>query len=81
MTFFSKLLGITYPWQKYSQIVVHDFVSGAMENVTAVVHGTNMHQDPGTYIDDNYEHISHTNYFIIGWEHGYVSFMEQRYIE
>lgn len=60
MTFFSKLLGITYPWQKYSQIVVHDFVSGAMENVTAVVHGTNMHQDPGTYIDDNYEHyISH----------------------
>ncbi len=60
MTFFSKLTGITYPWQKYSQIVVHDFVSGAMENVTAVVHGTNMHQDPGSYIDDNYEHyVSH----------------------
>lgn len=60
MSFFSKLTGITYPWQKYSQIVVHDYVSGAMENVTAVVHGTNMHQDPGTHIDDDYEHyISH----------------------
>jgi aminopeptidase N len=56
MTYFSKLLGVTYPWQKYSQIVVHDYISGAMENVTAVVHGTNMHQDEGSNIDDNYEH-------------------------
>jgi len=56
MTFFSKLLGVTYPWQKYSQIVVHDYISGAMENVTAVVHGTNMQQDEGSNIDDNYEH-------------------------
>ena len=60
MTFFSNLLGVTYPWQKYSQIVVHDYISGAMENVTAVVHGTNMQQDPGANIDDNYEHyIAH----------------------
>lgn len=60
MTFFSKLLGVTYPWQKYSQIVVHDYISGAMENVTAVVHGTNMQQDEGSNIDDSYEHyIAH----------------------
>ena len=28
--FFSKKLGYTYPWDKYSQIVVREFVSGAI---------------------------------------------------
>ncbi len=37
--FYSRTLGIPYPWQKYSQIVVKDFVSGAMENTTATLHG------------------------------------------
>jgi aminopeptidase N len=27
-----KNLGVDYPWNKYSQIVVRDYVSGAMEN-------------------------------------------------
>ncbi|WP_238387988.1 M1 family metallopeptidase [Hymenobacter sediminis] len=35
MDFFSKKLGVDYPWEKYSQVAVHDFVSGAMENTTA----------------------------------------------
>ena len=38
--FYSKLLGVDYPWNKYSQIVVRDYVSGAMENTTATLHGT-----------------------------------------
>lgn len=33
--FFSKRLGVDYPWEKYHSIVVRDFVSGAMENTTA----------------------------------------------
>ncbi|MBA3662646.1 MAG: M1 family peptidase [Bacteroidetes bacterium] len=37
--FYSKVLGTPFPWQKYSQIVVRDFVSGAMENTTATLHG------------------------------------------
>lgn len=37
--FFSKILDTPYPWQKYSQIVVKDFVSGAMENTSATLHG------------------------------------------
>ncbi len=58
--FFSDKLGVDYPWDKYTQVVVHDFVSGAMENNTAVVHGTNMLQDPREYKDYNYEdYISH----------------------
>ncbi|MCC9137629.1 M1 family aminopeptidase [Pontibacter silvestris] len=35
MEFFSQKLGVPYPWAKYSQVVVHDFVSGAMENTSA----------------------------------------------
>lgn len=37
--FFSKALGTPYPWPKYSQIVVRDYVSGAMENTSATLHG------------------------------------------
>ncbi|WP_111707787.1 M1 family metallopeptidase [Lutibacter citreus] len=53
MTFFSDLTGIQYPWDKYSQIVVRDYVSGAMENTTAVVHGENAQQKKGQLIDNN----------------------------
>jgi aminopeptidase N len=37
--FFSKLLGVDFPWNKYAQVVVRDYVSGAMENTTACVLG------------------------------------------
>jgi aminopeptidase N len=37
--FYSKRLGVDYPWAKYSQIVARDYVSGAMENTTATLHG------------------------------------------
>jgi aminopeptidase N len=37
--FYSNRLGTPYPWAKYSQIVVRDYVSGAMENTTATLHG------------------------------------------
>lgn len=32
---FSKLTGVPYPWSRYSQIVVSDFIFGGMENTTA----------------------------------------------
>lgn len=51
--FFSEKLGVAYPWNKYSQIVVRDYVSGAMENTTAVVHGEQAYQTPGQLIDEN----------------------------
>ena len=60
LEFFSKKLNMDYVWEKYSQIVVHDYVSGAMENTTAVVHGTNMLEDARELMDYNYEdYISH----------------------
>ena len=51
--FFADKLGVEYPWNKYSQIVVRDYVSGAMENTTAVVHGEQAYQKPGQLIDNN----------------------------
>jgi len=32
---FSKKLGVDYPWEKYSQAMVDDFVAGGMENSSA----------------------------------------------
>ncbi|WP_422091108.1 M1 family aminopeptidase [Tenacibaculum ovolyticum] len=51
--FFSKITGIEYPWNKYAQIVGRDYVSGAMENTTAVIHGEKAYQMPGQLIDEN----------------------------
>lgn len=53
MEFFSKKLGYDYPWAKYAQIVGRDFVSGAMENTTATLHGESAQQKPGDLIDEN----------------------------
>lgn len=53
MTFFSELTGVPFPWDKYSQIVVRDYVSGAMENTTAVVHGEAAQQKIGQLVDQN----------------------------
>jgi aminopeptidase N len=58
--YFSDILGTPYPWEKFAQVVVHDYVSGAMENTTAVVHGTNMQQDPREMLDVDYtDYIAH----------------------
>lgn len=57
MEFYSKLLGFDYPWEKYSQVIVRDYVSGAMENTTAVIHGEFVYSDEREYIDDPNEMI------------------------
>ena len=51
MQFFSTKLGIDYPWNKYAQIVVRDYVSGAMENTTATVHGDFVQQTKRELLD------------------------------
>jgi aminopeptidase N len=33
--FFGKRLGVKFPWNKYAQVVVSDFIFGGMENTTA----------------------------------------------
>ncbi len=53
LAFFSKITGVEYPWNKYAQLVGRDYVSGAMENTTAVIHGEHAYQVPGQLIDQN----------------------------
>lgn len=55
--FFSKKLGVKYPWPKYSQIVVRDYVSGAMENTTGVIYGEFVQRDKYELVDNNNEEI------------------------
>jgi aminopeptidase N len=55
--FFSKKLGVDYPWEKYDQIVVRDFVSGAMENTGAVVHFDLLQHDDRMHIDQPMEEV------------------------
>jgi aminopeptidase N len=35
MAFFEEEIGVPYPWPKYAQICVNDFVAGGMENTSA----------------------------------------------
>ncbi len=53
MAFFSQITGVEYPWPKYSQMVGVDYVSGAMENTTATLHGEMAYQTSGELIDTN----------------------------
>ncbi|HRB38992.1 MAG TPA: M1 family metallopeptidase, partial [Bacteroidia bacterium] len=39
LDFYSRKLGVDYPWEKSSHVVVHDYVSGAMENTSAILYG------------------------------------------
>ncbi|MBN8678913.1 MAG: M1 family metallopeptidase [Chitinophagales bacterium] len=53
LEFFSNKLGYAYPWQKFSQIIVRDYVSGAMENTTAVIFGDFMQKTKRELLDDH----------------------------
>ena len=46
--------GIKYPWESYSQIMVQDFLYGAMENTTATIFGDFFNVDERAYLDRNY---------------------------
>ena len=73
IAFFSTLLGVEYPWNKYSQIVVRDYVSGAMENTTAVVHGEQAYQKPGQLIDENKHENTIAHEIFHHWFGNYVT--------
>ncbi|MFC6998249.1 M1 family metallopeptidase [Rufibacter roseus] len=57
MEFFSQKLGVPFPWEKYAQVVVRNFVSGAMENTTASTFMESLHQDRRQLLDKNWDHI------------------------
>ena len=46
MELFSKKLGVDYPWEKYSQSMVDDFVAGGMENTSATTNTSSSLRSP-----------------------------------
>lgn len=55
--FFGEKLGTPYPWDKYSQVVVRDFVSGAMENTGCVIHFDKLQHNDREHLDNTYENV------------------------
>jgi aminopeptidase N len=57
---YSTLLGVDYPWNKYSQVVARDYVSGAMENTSATLHGEYVQRTPREMLDENFDKAEST---------------------
>jgi aminopeptidase N len=52
--FLEEETGIPYPWESYSQVMVQDFMYGAMENTTATIFGDFFNVDSRGFLDRNY---------------------------
>jgi aminopeptidase N len=53
--FLEEETGIPYPWEGgYSQVMVQDFMYGAMENTTATIFGDFFYVDNRAFLDRNY---------------------------
>ena len=57
LEFYSNKLQYEYPWDKYHQVVVKDFVSGAMENTSAVIHGDFVQLTERELLDESHEDV------------------------
>ena len=57
LSFFSEKLGVKYPWPKFAQVVVRDYVSGAMENTSSVIFGDFVQKHRRELIDNHNEGI------------------------
>ncbi|NHK30193.1 MAG: hypothetical protein FK730_02495 [Asgard group archaeon] len=49
--FFSKKFGVNYPWNKYGQVVISNFVMGGMENISVTTLTDNIFHDEKTHKD------------------------------
>jgi aminopeptidase N len=54
LEFFSTKLNYVYPWPKFSQVIVRDYVSGAMENTTAVIFGDFLQKHKRALLDEHW---------------------------
>lgn len=57
MRFFSEILDTPFPWQKYDQVVVRDFVSGAMENTTLSIFMEGLQLNGREALDSEWDYI------------------------
>lgn len=57
LEFFEKYTGIEYPYEKYAQITVKDFIYGGMENITATTLTVDTLHDKKASIDFTSDHL------------------------
>jgi len=57
MKFFEEYTGVKYPFDKYSQVVVEDFVYGGMENVSATTLTMDTLHDKKAHLDFTSDHL------------------------
>lgn len=53
INYFEKLLDVKYPWNKYAQVFIAEFMYGGMENTTATTLNDNSLVDEFGFIDNN----------------------------
>lgn len=51
IAYFEELLGVPYPWEKYAQVPIRKFMSGAMENTTATTHASSVLKSDHQLVD------------------------------
>lgn len=56
--FFEQKTGIPYAWGTYSQVMVQDFMYGAMENTSATIFGDFFFVDSRAFLDRNYINVN-----------------------
>ena len=95
MRFFSEKTGVRYPYAKYSQVVVQDFIFGGMENITATTLTDSALYDERARLDADADpliahEIAHQWFGDLltsrDWSHGWLNegfatFMELAYAE
>ncbi len=57
MEFFSQKLGVDFPWDKMSNVIVSDYTAGAMENSSVVVYYDKLLCNRQDLVDLNFEYI------------------------
>lgn len=57
INFYSSRFNYPFPWEKYAQIPVRQFITGAMENTSASVFMANLYVDKKELTDENFDWI------------------------
>jgi len=73
LEFYSNVLGVEYPWQKLANIVARDYVSGAMENTTAILYGEFLNGDERELAEREYNETVICHEIFHHWFGDYVT--------
>lgn len=76
-SFMKEQTGVDYPWETYSQVMVQDFLYGAMENTTATIFGDFFNVDERAYLDRNYVSVN-VHEFTHQWFGDYITARDGR---